>query len=456
MASLLLKDVYKVYSSGVVAVTDFTLDIQDKEFIVFVGPSGCGKSTTLRMIAGLEEISDGELYIDGKLVNTVQPKDRDIAMVFQNYALYPHMTVYDNMAFGLKLRKMPRAEIDARVKEAARILGLETYLQRKPKALSGGQRQRVALGRAIVREPKVFLLDEPLSNLDAKLRAQMRTEITKLHHRLATTFIYVTHDQVEAMTMGTRIVVMKDGFIQQVDAPQKLYDYPANMFVAGFIGSPQMNFFDAVLTGTKDKVYVEFEGHKILYPKSKSATIINLDEYLNTGKPVVFGVRPEDFHDDEAFKNNSPDTIVEVKVDVVEKLGAETLLYCSFGETEEVEEGKIKSLVENNTTMIARVDSRSLTEADQKAQLAIDIIHSHLFDKETELSILEGEGTKAYVPVVELERRAAAAKAKEEKEAKKNKVANDTEAVVEVASEAEVDANVEAAVEATDDTAKSE
>ena len=293
MASLLLKDVYKVYSSGVVAVTDFTLDIQDKEFIVFVGPSGCGKSTTLRMIAGLEEISDGELYIDGKLVNTVQPKDRDIAMVFQNYALYPHMTVYDNMAFGLKLRKMPRAEIDARVKEAARILGLETYLQRKPKALSGGQRQRVALGRAIVREPKVFLLDEPLSNLDAKLRSQMRTEITKLHHRLATTFIYVTHDQVEAMTMGTRIVVMKDGYIQQVDAPQKLYDYPANMFVAGFIGSPQMNFFDAVLTGTKSKVYVEFEGHKIAYPKAKSDTIINLDEYLNTGKQVVFGVRPK-------------------------------------------------------------------------------------------------------------------------------------------------------------------
>ena len=427
MASLLLKDVYKVYQSGVVAVTDFTLDIQDKEFIVFVGPSGCGKSTTLRMIAGLEEISDGELYIDGKLVNTVQPKDRDIAMVFQNYALYPHMTVYDNMAFGLKLRKMPRAEIDAKVKEAARILGLETYLQRKPKALSGGQRQRVALGRAIVRDPKVFLLDEPLSNLDAKLRAQMRTEITKLHHRLGTTFIYVTHDQVEAMTMGTRIVVMKDGFIQQVDAPQKLYDYPANMFVAGFIGSPQMNFFDAVLTGTKDKVYVEFEGHKLLYPKSKSATIINLEEYLNTGKPVVFGVRPEDFHDDEAFKSTSPNTIVNVKVDVVEKLGAETLLYCTFGEEAEVEEGKIKSLVETNTTMIAKVDSRSLTEADQKAQLAIDIIHSHLFDKETELSILEGEGTKAYVPVVELERRANAAKAKAEKEAKKNKTVVDTD-----------------------------
>ncbi|MBR1867703.1 MAG: sn-glycerol-3-phosphate ABC transporter ATP-binding protein UgpC [Clostridia bacterium] len=409
MASLLLKDIYKVYQSGVVAVTDFTLDIQDKEFIVFVGPSGCGKSTTLRMIAGLEEISDGELYIDGKLMNNVQPKDRDIAMVFQNYALYPHMTVYDNMAFGLKLRKKPKAEIDEKVKEAARILGLETYLQRKPKALSGGQRQRVALGRAIVREPKVFLLDEPLSNLDAKLRAQMRTEITKLHHRLATTFIYVTHDQVEAMTMGTRIVVMKDGFIQQVDAPQMLYDYPANLFVAGFIGTPQMNFFDAVLTKDKadGKVYVEFEGRKVALPKSKSDKIINPDEYINTGKPVIFGVRPEDLHDEESFINNSRETIIDVRVDVVEKLGAETLLYCVFNNEEPAEEeGKVKSLVETATQLIAKVDSRTTTERDQTIELAIDIMHSHLFDKETELTILDGEGTKAYVPVVELERRA--------------------------------------------------
>ena len=407
MANLKLEHIYKVYSSGVQAVTDFTMDIEDKEFIVFVGPSGCGKSTTLRMIAGLEEISDGNLYIDDIRVNEIQPKDRDIAMVFQNYALYPHMTVYDNMAFGLKLRKMPRAEIDARVKEAARILGLETYLQRKPKALSGGQRQRVALGRAIVREPKVFLLDEPLSNLDAKLRAQMRVEITKLHHRLATTFIYVTHDQIEAMTMGTRIVVLKDGLIQQVDAPQKLYDYPANMFVAGFIGTPRMNFFDAVLTGTKAKVYDEFEGNKILLPKTKSANIINLEEYLNTGKPVVLGVRPEDFHDDELFISNSKDTVINVKVDAVEKLGAETLLYCVFedGAPEEVlEEGQIKSLVETKTPMIAKVDSRSTTEAEQQVALGIDILHTHLFDKETELSILEGEGTKAYVPTVELER----------------------------------------------------
>ena len=405
MAGLLLDHIYKIYPSGVQAVTDFTLDIQDKEFIVFVGPSGCGKSTTLRMIAGLEEISDGDLIIDGIKMNLIQPKDRDIAMVFQNYALYPHMTVYDNMAFGLKLRKMPRAEIDARVKEAARILGLETYLQRKPKALSGGQRQRVALGRAIVREPKVFLLDEPLSNLDAKLRAQMRTEITKLHHRLATTFIYVTHDQVEAMTMGTRIVVMKDGFIQQVDAPQKLYDYPANVFVAGFIGTPQMNFFTATLTGTKTKVYVEFEGQKLELPKEKAAKIINLEEYLNTGKEVVFGVRPEDFHDEEAFIQANPKSIINVRVDVVEKLGAESLLYCVFGELN-TDSDQIESLVEDRVQLTAKVDSRSSTVINTKIDLGIDLMHTHMFDKETELSILEGEGTKAYVPEVELQRQA--------------------------------------------------
>ncbi len=418
MAGLLLDHIYKIYPSGVQAVTDFTLDIQDKEFIVFVGPSGCGKSTTLRMIAGLEEISDGDLIIDGIKMNLIQPKDRDIAMVFQNYALYPHMTVYDNMAFGLKLRKMPRAEIDARVKEAARILRLETYLQRKPKALSGGQRQRVALGRAIVREPKVFLLDEPLSNLDAKLRAQMRTEITKLHHRLATTFIYVTHDQVEAMTMGTRIVVMKDGFIQQVDAPQKLYDYPANVFVAGFIGTPQMNFFDATLTGTKSKVCVEFEGQKLELPKEKVATIINLDDYLNTGKQVVFGVRPEDFHDEEAFVKANPKALIDVRVDVVEKLGAESLLYCVFGELKTDSE-EIESLVEDRVQLTAKVDSRSSTVINTKIDLGIDLMHTHMFDKETELSILEGEGTKAYVPVVELERQAKREEEKARLEAEK-------------------------------------
>ncbi len=417
MASLKLKNIYKVYGNNTTpSVTDFSLDIDDKEFIVFVGPSGCGKSTTLRMIAGLEEITEGELYIDGNLVNEVQPKDRDIAMVFQNYALYPHMTVYDNMAFGLKLRKMPKDEIDQRVKEAARILGLEPYLTRKPKALSGGQRQRVALGRAIVREPKVFLLDEPLSNLDAKLRAQMRTEITKLHHRLATTFIYVTHDQVEAMTMGTRIVVMKDGYIQQVDAPQNLYDYPANLFVAGFIGTPQMNFFDAVLTGTPDDVRIEFENHSIKIPHAKAAKIINLEEYLNTGKPVVFGVRPEDFHDEKAFIENSRDTVVKVKVDVVEKLGAETLLYCVFDKPEDENPDEI-SLVDGATQLVAKVDSRSATERDQKVEIAIDIMHTHLFDKETEFTILEGEGQKAYVPKVEIARKKARDAADEKKAA---------------------------------------
>ena len=245
MASLSLKNVCKVYPNGFEAVKDFNLEVEDKEFIIFVGPSGCGKSTTLRMIAGLEEISSGELIIDGKVMNDVEPKDRDIAMVFQNYALYPHMTVFDNMAFGLKLRKVPKDEIKAKVEEAARILDLEKLLDRKPKALSGGQRQRVAMGRAIVRNPKVFLMDEPLSNLDAKLRVQMRSEISSLHNRLGATIIYVTHDQTEAMTLGTRIVVLKDGVIMQVDSPQKLYNQPNNLFVAGFIGSPQMNFVDA-------------------------------------------------------------------------------------------------------------------------------------------------------------------------------------------------------------------
>ena len=386
MASLQLKNIYKVYPSGNVAVTDFNLDIEDKEFIVFVGPSGCGKSTTLRMIAGLEEISSGELYIDGKLMNNVSPKDRDIAFVFQSYALYPHMTVYDNMAFGLKLRKMPKEEIDARVKEAARILGIEIYLSRKPKALSGGQRQRVALGRAIVREPKVFLLDEPLSNLDAKLRAQMRTEITKLHNRLATTFIYVTHDQIEAMTMGTRIVVMKDGYMQQVDAPQNLYDYPINKFVAGFIGTPQMNFFDAKLTGDKNHVYVEFGTDKIMLPEDKVELIYDLDQYLNTGKEVVFGLRPEDLHDEEAFKATGAQTI-KVRVAVAEMLGSETQLYCKTSAAQQAEE-TVQAIVDDSNTIIARVDCRTNTKKDDIIELALDLAHCHLFDKETEMTIL--------------------------------------------------------------------
>ncbi len=298
MSSLSLKHIYKVYPGNVTAVKDFNLDIEDKEFIVFVGPSGCGKSTTLRMIAGLEEISQGELYIDGNIVNNIAPKDRDIAMVFQNYALYPHMTVYDNMAFGLKLRKIPKNEIDEKVKEAARILDIEHLLDRKPKALSGGQRQRVALGRAIVREPKVFLMDEPLSNLDAKLRVQMRTEISKLHKKLQTTFIYVTHDQTEAMTMGSRIVVMKDGLIQQVDTPQQIYAYPANMFVAGFIGSPQMNFIDSKLEEKNEKTYIVFGEDSILLPGDK-AKIAKEKGYL--GKDIVMGIRPENIYDKDEF-----------------------------------------------------------------------------------------------------------------------------------------------------------
>ncbi len=385
MSGLLLKGINKVYPSGVQAVFNFCLDIKDKEFIVLVGPSGCGKSTTLRMVAGLEEISSGELYIDGKLVNDVVPKDRDIAMVFQNYALYPHMSVYDNMAFGLKLRKVPKEIIDQKVKAAAEILGITDYLSRKPKALSGGQRQRVALGRTIVREPKVFLLDEPLSNLDAKLRASMRTEISKLHARLATTFLYVTHDQIEAMTMGTRIVVMKDGFMQQVDTPQNLYDYPVNLFVAGFIGTPQMNFFkNATLTSENGKICVNIVGgNKIILPKSVAARIKNVNEYLDTEKSVILGVRPEDIHQDQMFISSSPDTVVKARIDVIEKLGAETQLYCDIDYENE------KSLVDNSTQMIAKISNRAVVALNDVIELAFDAHHIHLFDNETEMSILE-------------------------------------------------------------------
>ena len=326
MAKVSLKHVYKIYDGDVTAVTDFNLEIDDKEFIILVGPSGCGKSTTLRMIAGLEDISKGELYIGDVLANDVAPKDRDIAMVFQNYALYPHMSVYDNMAFGLKLRKMPKEEIRRRVEEAARILGISSYLERKPKALSGGQRQRVALGRAIVRDPKVFLLDEPLSNLDAKLRAQMRTEIAKLHKRLGTTFIYVTHDQTEAMTMGTRIVVMKDGFIQQVDTPQNLYDMPCNEFVAGFIGSPQMNFIDSKIEKKGNDYYFLVGKQAIKLPESKNKDNV-LAKYVN--KEVVVGIRPEHVNDDPDFVAKAGDAAIEADVEVTELMGAEIYLYLN-------------------------------------------------------------------------------------------------------------------------------
>lgn len=365
MASLSLRHIYKIYPGNVTAVKDFNLEIEDKEFVVFVGPSGCGKSTTLRMIAGLEDISQGELYIGDRLVNDVVPKDRDIAMVFQNYALYPHMSVYENMAFGLKLRKMPKDEIDKKVKEAARILDIEHLLDRKPKALSGGQRQRVALGRAIVREPKVFLMDEPLSNLDAKLRVQMRTEISKLHKRLQTTFIYVTHDQTEAMTMGSRIVVMKDGLIQQVDTPQYIYDHPSNIFVAGFIGSPQMNFIDARLVESNGNVSVVFGEDSVVLPEEK-AIVLRDKGYI--GKDVIMGIRPENI--DEAVGNET--SVVEATVEVTELMGAETYIYLAKGKA----------------NMVARVNGTSKSRAGDKLRVVFDANKIHIFDKETEITVI--------------------------------------------------------------------
>ena len=368
MASLSLTNVCKVYPNGFEAVKDFSLEVEDQEFIIFVGPSGCGKSTTLRMIAGLEEISSGELKIDGRVVNDVEPKDRDIAMVFQNYALYPHMTVFDNMAFGLKLRKVPKDEIKKKVKEAAKILDLEKLLDRKPKALSGGQRQRVAMGRAIVRNPKVFLMDEPLSNLDAKLRVQMRSEIASLHNRLKATIIYVTHDQTEAMTLGTRIVVLKDGVIMQVDSPQKLYNEPNNLFVAGFIGSPQMNFIDAVCKVEGERVTLNFEKTSVVLPPAKAKKLI--DGGYN-GKTVVMGIRPEDIGDSQIEIEAHKDAVFETDVTGYELLGSEVLLYFNVA----------------GTAMTAKVDSRTTARMGDHITLAIDPEKIHCFDKETELTI---------------------------------------------------------------------
>ena len=365
MASLSLKNVCKVYPNGFVAVKDFNLEIEDKEFIIFVGPSGCGKSTTLRMIAGLEEISSGELWIGDKLVNDVEPKDRDIAMVFQNYALYPHMSVYDNMAFGLKLRKTPKDQISKLVHEAARILDLEHLLDRKPKALSGGQRQRVAMGRAIVREPKVFLMDEPLSNLDAKLRVQMRVEISKLHQRLEATIIYVTHDQTEAMTLGTRIVVMKDGVIQQCDSPINLYNYPTNLFVAGFMGSPAMNFIDAEVLDENGTIKLKFGNDMIKVPEKKAKALVD-GGYI--GKTVVMGIRPEDIHDDEVMISSQPEAVIEAKIKLYELLGAEVFLYFDIA-------GK---------DCTARVNPRTTARIGDTVKFAFDLNKLHVFDKETE------------------------------------------------------------------------
>jgi multiple sugar transport system ATP-binding protein len=368
MASLSLEHIDKTYPNGFKAVKDFNLDVADKEFIIFVGPSGCGKSTTLRMIAGLEDITGGTFKIDGKVMNDVEPKDRDIAMVFQNYALYPHMTVYDNMAFGLKLRKVPKDEIDKKVKDAARILDLDKLLDRKPKALSGGQRQRVAMGRAIVRNPKVFLMDEPLSNLDAKLRVQMRTEISKLHQKLGATIIYVTHDQTEAMTLGTRIVVMKDGVVQQIDTPQNLYDHPCNQFVAGFIGSPQMNFMDAAVKVEGRDVVLTVGDTKLKVSGKKAENIIN-GGY--DGKNIVLGIRPEDVHDDEAYLEKFKDATIETQIRVYELLGAEVFLYFDFA----------------GAQMTARVNPRTSARAGSTVRFAFDMDKTHFFDKETQVTI---------------------------------------------------------------------
>ena len=378
MASVSLREIYKKYAGGVIAVSDFNIEIKDKEFIILVGPSGCGKSTTLRMIAGLEEISEGELYIGDQLANDVAP-NRDIAMVFQNYALYPHMTVFENMAFGLKLRKVPKDEIARKVEEAARILDIAHLLDRKPKALSGGQRQRVALGRAIVREPQVFLLDEPLSNLDAKLRAQMRTEISKLHKKLGTTFIYVTHDQTEAMTMGDRIVVMKDGYIQQIDTPTNLYNDPVNQFVAGFIGSPQMNFIDAKLLKVDGKYVVEFGSedtkttrgvkYQVAVPESKVDPEV-LEPLVD--QEVVLGVRPECIHDEPAFLAQATTGVINTTVEVTEMMGAETYLYLNC----------------EGIQLTARVSPRSDVRPQDELKVAIDPNRIHIFDKETEKAVL--------------------------------------------------------------------
>ena len=368
MASLSLQHINKTYPNGFQAVKDFNPEIEDKEFIIFVGPSGCGKSTTLRMIAGLEEISGGTLKIGDKVMNDVEPKDRDIAMVFQNYALYPHMTVYDNMAFGLKLRKVPKDQIDKAVREAARILDLEKLLDRKPKALSGGQRQRVAMGRAIVRNPKVFLMDEPLSNLDAKLRVQMRIEISKIHQRLGATIIYVTHDQTEAMTLGTRIVVMKDGVVQQVDTPQHLYEQPGNLFVAGFMGSPQMNFLDAQIAEKGGDLVAKVGEYDVVIPAAK-AKVLKDGGYV--GKTVVLGIRPEDIHDSQMFIEASPSAPMTSTVKVYELLGAEVFLYFDV----------------NGTQVTARVDPRTNSKTGDTIKFAFDMEKSHFFDKETELVI---------------------------------------------------------------------
>jgi multiple sugar transport system ATP-binding protein len=368
MAQVSLQSVTKVFPGNVVAVNDISLDVSDKEFVVLVGPSGCGKSTTLRMIAGLEEITEGKIYIGTRLVNDVAPKDRDIAMVFQNYALYPHMTVYKNMAFGLKLRGFPKAEIDQRVRDAAEILGISNLLDRKPKALSGGQRQRVAVGRAIVRKPQVFLFDEPLSNLDAKMRVQMRAEISKLHDRLQSTMIYVTHDQVEAMTMGDRIVVMKDGIVHQIDDPISLYDRPRNKFVAGFIGSPPMNFMDGIIERENNQFSFNEGNFKAVIPEQMTSKI---EPYVT--KEVTFGIRPEDIYD-PTFGRPADVALCEIKatVEIVEPMGSEVYLYLTTGKS----------------PFIARVDAHVQARVDEVKPFLFNMDKCHFFDQQTEETII--------------------------------------------------------------------
>ncbi len=363
MASITLSNIKKTYEDGVTVIDNLNLKIKDKEFIILVGPSGCGKSTTLRMIAGLEEITDGDLLIGDKKVNNVSPKDRDIAMVFQSYALYPHMSVYKNMAFGLKNRKVPKDEIDKKVKAAAKMLDIESYLHRKPRALSGGQRQRVALGRAMVREPSVFLLDEPLSNLDAKLRTEMRSRISMLHKELQTTFVYVTHDQTEAMTMADRIVVMKDGVIQQFDTPQMLYNHPQNMFVAGFIGSPQMNFIDCKIKKKSNEYYAVFDYYDIKLPNRMNDYLLMYDN-----KDVILGIRPEDM-----IITNDKENSIELKVDIAEMTGANYYLYGEL----------------NGKKIIANVSSNQNIVSNKKYKLKFDIDRIHIFDKINERLICD-------------------------------------------------------------------
>jgi len=367
MSSVSLRHVYRKFGD-VIAVNDVNIDIQDKEFLVLVGPSGCGKSTTLRLIAGLEEISAGEIYIGDRLVNDVPPKDRDIAMVFQSYALYPHMNVYDNLAFGLRRRHTPRADVDRRVRATAQSLGIESLLTRKPKQLSGGQRQRVAVGRAIVREPKVFLMDEPLSNLDAKLRVETRAYLIKLHQRLQTTVVYVTHDQVEAMTMGTRIAVMRDGFLQQLDSPQEVYDHPSNVFVAGFIGSPAMNFFDARLVVDNNIMYVDTGVFRLQVPAEKQERVA---AQYNTGNELIMGIRPEDIYDRSLVQNANSTDVATVHVEVVEHMGSELYVYFTAGKNQ----------------FVARLDPRSKAIAGQAMELYLDADHLHLFDKTSQVCI---------------------------------------------------------------------